>query len=75
MKREHPLIGMVIRKCVFLNFANKDIIFCWVPRHIGIRGNEKTDSAAKFALDLHRAKVVVPYNDFKHCISQYFVST
>ena len=29
MKLEHPLIGMAIRKCVFLNIANKDIIFCW----------------------------------------------
>ena len=28
MKLEHPLIGMAIRKCVFLNIANKDIIFC-----------------------------------------------
>ena len=27
MKLEHPLIVMVIRKCVFLNIANKDIIF------------------------------------------------
>ena len=26
MKLEHPLIGMVIRKCVVLNFVNKDII-------------------------------------------------
>ena len=32
---EHRLIGMVIRKFVFLNFA------VWVPSHIGIRGNEK----------------------------------
>ena len=33
MKLEHPLIGMVIRKCVFLNIAKKDIVFCWVPSH------------------------------------------
>ena len=39
MKLEHPLIWMVIRKCVFLNFANKDIILCWVPSHIGTEGN------------------------------------
>ena len=26
VKLEHPLIGMMIRKCVFFNFANKDII-------------------------------------------------
>ena len=71
MKLEHPLIGMVIRKCVVLNIAKKDIVFCWVP----IKGNEKADSAAKSALDLHRAKVGVPYTDFKYLISQYIFST
>ena len=75
MKLEHPLIGMVIRKCVFLNIAKKDIVFCWVPSHTGIKGNEKADSAAKCALDLPHAKVGVPYNDFKHCINQYIFST
>ena len=74
MKLEHPLIGMVIRKCVFFN-AKKDIVFCWVPSHTGIKGNEKADSAAKSAFDLPRAKVGVPYNDFKHLISQYIFST
>ena len=75
MKLEHPLIGMVIRKCVFLNIAKKDIVFCWVPSHTGIKGNEKADLAAKSALDLPRTKVGVPYNDFKHCINQYIFST
>ena len=75
MKLEHPLIGMVIRKCLFLNIAKKDIVLCWVPSHTGIKGNEKADSAAKSALDLPRAKVGVPYNDFKHCINQYIFST
>ena len=75
MKLEHPLIGMVIRKCVFLNIAKKDIVFCWVPSHTGIKGNEKADLAAKSALDLPRAKVGVPYTDFKYLISQYIFST
>ena len=69
MKLEHPLIGMVIRNCVFLNIAKKDIVFCWVPSHTGIKGNEKADLAAKSALDLPRAKVGV------HLISQYILST
>ena len=75
MKLEHPLIGMVIRTCVFLNIANKDIIFCWVPSHVSIRGNENAYSAAKSALDLPCAKVGVPYTDCKHLISQYIFST
>ena len=51
------------------------IVFCWVPSHNGIKGNEKADSAAKSVLDLPHAKVGVPYNDFKHCINQYIFST
>ena len=77
MKLEHLSIGMPwwYKSGSFLNFDNKDIIFGWVPSHIGIKGNEKADSAAKSALDLRHAKVGVPYNDFKLCISQYILST
>ena len=63
---------MVIQKCVFFNFANKDITFCWVPTHVGIRGNENADSAA---LDLPRVKVGVHNTDFKHHINQSILST
>ena len=55
---------MMIRKCVFLNY------FFGVPSHVGIRGNEKADSAAKSALDLPRVKVGVLNTDFKHHINQ-----
>ena len=77
MKLEHPLTWMVIRKYGFssssFTFANKDIIFCWVPSHIDIRDNDHPDFAAKSALELPRAKVGVPYTDFKHKINQYIV--
>ena len=77
MKLVHPLIGMVIRKCVSLNIAKKRycLFFCWVHSHTGIKDNEKADSAAKSALDLPLTKVGVPYTDFKHLISQYIFST
>ena len=50
-------------------------MFCWVPSHTGIKGNEKADFAAKSVLDLPHTKVGVPYTDFKHLISQYIFST
>ena len=47
----------------------------WVPSPTGIIGNEKADSAAKSSLELPHAKIGEPYTDFKHCISQYILST
>ena len=38
MKLEHPLIGVLIRKCVFFTFANKVIIFCLVSGRVGVGG-------------------------------------
>ena len=49
----------------FLVFANKDIIFCWVPRQV-----MKKQTAAKSALDLPLVKVGIPYVDFQY-VSQY----
>ena len=65
MKLEHPLIGMVIRKCL-LKFSKKYIVLCWVPGHTGIKGYENADFAAKSALDLPRTNVGVRYSDCKH---------
>ena len=69
-----PWLGLGYESVSFLIIAKKDN-FMLVPSHIGIRGNEREDSAAKSALELLCANVGVPYNDFKHCISQYILST
>ena len=51
----------------FLDFyvfkEGKSVVFCWIPSHIGIRGNEQADRAAKAALDLEISPLKVPYTD------------
>ena len=44
----------------------KEILICWIPNNIEIKGNEKAISIAKLAFDIAFNKVKIPYTDFKH---------
>ena len=51
---------------------NKDIVFAWVPGHVGIRGNNVVDLAAKHALEKSISRrMAVPYSDFKVLTNMY----
>ena len=55
-----------------LSNSGKTIILIWIPSHIGIRGNELADEAAKSALNLSMSAVKCPATDLysdvaNHC--------
>ena len=50
-KMDNPLILQLLQKLHHLSCAHKPIHLCWIPSHIGIRGNEAADMAAKESLD------------------------
>ena len=57
--------------CHYLLSKHKDIVFFWVPSHIGIHGNEWDDVLAEAALYKTKQFYYIPYTDFKYNISVY----
>ena len=68
-KLNNPIVSNILHMCHYLS-GHKDI-FCWVPSHIGIQGNERDNVWAKAALDKTKQSYDIPYTDFKYNISVY----
>ena len=50
---KNPQIQKLLEKCHEL-LANKEIVLCWIPSHIGIQGNGMVDKKAKTSLSLNQ---------------------
>ncbi|GFT37499.1 putative RNA-directed DNA polymerase from transposon X-element [Trichonephila clavipes] len=66
--RCHPVVCTILDITSRLYSKGFDIVFCWLPSHVGIIGNEQADSAAKSATHLPLA---VPLSDMKRVIMHH----
>ena len=71
---QHPTILEIIEILTYLNKVNTEIIFCWIPGHVGIQGNEKADKIAKQVIDIPTYHVQTPFSDCRPKISKYVES-
>ena len=64
-KLENLLIVKVFNKLNTLIHCKK-VIFCWIPSHIRIQGNDKADSLAEAAINMTPDKnIKTPYTDLR----------
>ena len=73
LDHRNPLIQQIFRKYNYLS-SFKEIVFCWLPSHTNIRGNELADLEAKSALSLSITNLRIPHSDFKSNIHQYVMN-
>lgn len=65
---DHPLAIAVLDLHRRLLHRGFNILFCWVPSHVGIAGNEIVDKAAKNSHNVLNHPI--PYSDLKWAIKQ-----
>ena len=67
---KNPQIQKLLEKNHEL-LANKEIVLCWIPSHIGILGNEMVDQQAKTSLSLEPNSFKIQFSNFKPSINKY----
>jgi ribonuclease HI len=72
--KSHPLVIQILDLYATLMRDDYDIVFIWVPGHVGIRGNSLADAAAKDARDGQIVQKQTVFSDFKPLINKYVLN-
>ena len=70
---KNPIMIEILDLLQLMILENFKIEFCWIPSHVGIRGNERADCLAKAGLNIpvEPRRLAVPYTDLKPYITEF----
>ena len=72
MKLDNPFIVQILEEYIHLLSGGNVVALCWLPSHVGIKGNEQVDLAAKSSLQLNISNIKITYSDFNCPIKSQF---
>ena len=75
LKTDHPLLIQIQEFLHKINADQKEIVFMWVPGHVGIRGNKVADRTAKKSLDNKPRADFMPFSDLKPLTAKICLSS
>ena len=58
---DNPFITEILQLHDHLATSQYEVVFCWLPSHVGINGNTLADAAAKAAHDSSITAMQIPY--------------
>ena len=74
----HPILQNIFILHNRIHQQGKRVVFCWIPAHVGIMGNERADRAAKRAAERdfysYFYNFPIPYSDFNPIIHRFITS-
>ena len=71
----NPLVQDILSLLASLDQIGKSVQFCWIPSHVGIKGNELADAAARRATSAPcTRRLPLPARDFYPSVSSFVLS-